>query len=145
MGDGKMNGEEFNKLIQYFRKVPFWSHIRCQIDEVEEGTAQLHITLENFHLNGNATAHGGVLSTLMDNAMGLAVRSVSGWKTATTQMNVYFLAPAAEGKMWCRGEVIHQTRRTVTARATVTDDRGELIATGTGSFRVFRQPDTSPN
>ncbi|WP_176757778.1 hotdog domain-containing protein [Melghirimyces thermohalophilus] len=42
--------------------------------------------MERLHFNGNGTAHGGVLSSLLDNAVGLAIQSVSGAKAATTQM-----------------------------------------------------------
>jgi len=90
-------------------------------------------------LNGNGTLHGGVYASLIDNAMGLSVSSLVGLRTATTQMNVHFLGAVREGRITCRSEVIHKTRRTATAEARVYDGEGNLVAMGTGAFRIFEK------
>jgi uncharacterized protein (TIGR00369 family) len=71
--------------------------------------------------------------------MGLCVVSLVGSRTATTQMNVHFLGAVSEGCITCRGEVLHRTRRTATAEGRVYDEEGNLVAMGTGSFRIFEK------
>ena len=57
----------------------------------------MYVDIEEIHLNGNGTLHGGVYTSLIDNAMGLSVSSLVGLRTATTQMNVHFLGGGEGG------------------------------------------------
>jgi uncharacterized protein (TIGR00369 family) len=113
--------------------------VGARVEEVEPGRAAVYIDVEKTHLNGNGTLHGGVYTSLIDNAMGLSVSSLVGFRTATTQMNVHFLGPVREGRIICRSEVVHRTRRTATAEGRVFDREGNLVAVGTGSFRIFEK------
>ncbi len=97
----------------------------------------MYIDVKKIHLNG--TRHGGVYTSLKDNAMLLSVSSLVGLRTATTQMNVHFLGPVREGRITCRSEVVHITRRTATAEGRVFDEEGNLVAIGTGSLRIFEE------
>ena len=134
------SNEELDRLVRHFMEaVTFSRHIGSQVKEVEPGRAVLHIDVEEYHLNGNGTLHGGVYATLIDNAMGISVAALVGVRTATTQMNVHFLGPVSSGRIVCRGEVVHRTRRTATAEAKVYDGEGNLVAMGTGAFRIFEQ------
>ncbi len=119
--------------------ISFERHIQTKVDKVDPGQAVLHIDIEPFHLNGNGSLHGGVYATLIDNAMGFAVSALAKVRVATTQMNVYFLGPVSSGRITCTANVLHRTRRTATAEARVTDAEGNLLAMGTGSFRIFEQ------
>ncbi|MBA3791596.1 MAG: PaaI family thioesterase, partial [Rubrobacter sp.] len=83
--------------------------------------------------------HGGVYASLIDNAMGLSVLALVGVRSATIQMDVHFLGSVSEGRIICRSEVVHRTRRTATAEAKVHDETGTLVAMGTGTFRVFEK------
>src|SRR5438105_993106 len=132
--------EEMDRLAQYFTEtVTFSRHICTQVERVAPGQADVHIDVQEFHLNGNGTLHGGVYATLIDNAMGIAVSALVRVRTATTQMNVHFLGPVSAGRIRCHADVVHRTRRTATAEAKVYDDAGNLVALGTGAFRIFEQ------
>ncbi len=143
MTDGRveaLNREQLDRLASYFdEEVTFSKHIKVKVEEVEPGRAVLYIDAGEIHLNGNGTLHGGVYASLMDNAMGLSVSSLVGLRTATTQMNVHFLGAVREGRITCRSEVIHRTRRTATAEAHVYDGEENLVAMGTGAFRIFEK------
>lgn len=137
---GELNWEQLDRLTQYFdENIEFADHIGVKVDEVEPGRAVLCVDIEDIHLNGNGTLHGGVYSSLLDNAMGLSVSSLVGLRTATTQMNVHFLGAVREGRVTCRSEVVHRTRRTATAEGRVYDEEGNLVAMGTGAFRIFEK------
>ena len=71
--------------------------------------------------------------------MGLSVLALVGVRTATIQMNVHFLGAVNSGRITCESEVLHRTRRTATAEARVRDSNGNLVALGTGAFRVFEK------
>ncbi|MDQ3236324.1 MAG: PaaI family thioesterase [Actinomycetota bacterium] len=138
--EGALNGEQLDRLARYFNEeVTFSRHIGAKVSEVEAGRADVYIDVEEVHLNGTGTLHGGVYASLIDNAMGLSVLALVGVRSATIQMDVHFLGSVSEGRIICRSEVVHRTRRTATAEAKVHDETGTLVAMGTGTFRVFEK------
>lgn len=135
-----LSREELDRLASYFdEEVTFSNYLGAKVGEIEPGNVTVYINVEGVHMNGNGTLHGGVYTALLDNAMGLSVASLVGMRTATTQMNVHFLGPVREGRITCRSEVVHKTRRTATAEGRVYDEEGDLVAMGTGSFRIFEK------
>ena len=119
--------------------VTFSRHIGSKVEEVEPGKAVCHIDVEDIHLNGNGTLHGGVYASLLDNAMGLAVAALVGLRTATIGLDVHFLGAVREGRITCSAEVIHRTRRIATVEAKVRNGDENLVAMGTGTFRIFEK------
>jgi uncharacterized protein (TIGR00369 family) len=137
---GTLSEEQLDHLIQYFNEeVTFSKHIGAKVQDVEPGRSIISIDVEDIHLNGAGTLHGGVYASLIDNAMGLSVLALVGVRTATIEMNVHFLGAVSEGRITCQSQVVHRTRRTATAEAKVHDAQGNLVAMGTGAFRVFEK------
>lgn len=135
-----LNGEQISRLVEYFdEEVTFSKHIGAKVEEVEPGRASVHIDVEDVHLNGNGTLHGGVHASLIDNAMGLALIALVGVRTATVEINVHFLGAVGSGRIICNAEVVHHTRRLATVEGKVRDEDGNLIAMGTGTFRIFEK------
>ena len=133
-----LSEEQLEHLSRYFNEeVTFSKHIGAEVVAVEPGRSIISIDVEDVHLNGAGTLHGGVYASLIDNAMGLSVLALVGVRTATIQMNVHFLGAVNGGRITCESEVLHRTRRTATAEAKVHDSEGNLVALGTGAFRVF--------
>ena len=73
--------------------------------------------------------------------MGCAVHTTlkAGTGYITVDLNITYLRAmtAATGPVVARGEVVTSGRRIATARGTLTDARGKLIATGTTTCLVF--------
>jgi uncharacterized protein (TIGR00369 family) len=137
---GTLSKEQLDHLARYFNEeVTFSRHIGAKVEEVEPGRSVVYIDVEDTHLNGTGTLHGGVYASLIDNAMGLSVLALVGVRTATIQMNVHFLGAVSGERITCESEVVHHTRRTATAEAKVRDKDGNLVAIGSGTFRVFEK------
>jgi uncharacterized protein (TIGR00369 family) len=135
---GTLSEEQLDHLTRYFNEeVTFSRHIGAEVEEVEPGRSTISIDVEDIHQNGAGSLHGGVYASLIDTSMGLSVLALVGVRTATIQMNVHFLGAVNEGRITCKSEVLHRTRRTATAEARVHDSEGNLVALGTGAFRVF--------
>jgi uncharacterized protein (TIGR00369 family) len=117
----------------------FSRHIGSKVEEVEPGKAVCHIDVQDIHLHGNGTLHGGVYASLLDNAMGLAVAALVGLRTATIGLDVHFLGAVREGRITCSAEVVHRTRRIATVEAKVRNGDQNLVAMGTGTFRIFEK------
>ena len=137
---GTLSNEQLTRLAQYFdEKVTFSRHLGSKVEVVEPGKAVCHIDVEGIHLNGNGTLHGGVYASLLDNAMGLAVAALVGLRTATIGLDVRFLGAVRGGRITCSAEVVHSTRRIATVEAKVRDGDQNLVAMGTGTFRIFEK------
>ena len=136
-----LSKEQLEHLTRYFNEeVTFSRHIGAKVQEVEPGRSVISIDAGDVHLNGAGTLHGGVYASLIDTAMGLSVLALVGVRAATIHMNVHFLGAVGGGRITCKSEVVHRTRRTATAEAKVYDAEGNLVALGTGAFRVFEKP-----
>ena len=132
--------EEREAYIQAMTKAAeptFWGYLGCKMESASEEEIVVTLDAQPHHLNMMGIVHGGVLSSLMDNAMGIAVMlKRPGESTVTSNLNVHFVMPAKEGKLTVRAHIVHETRRSVTTESRITDGNGELVAISTGSFRV---------
>ena len=137
---GNLDRDQLTRLAQYFdERVTFSRHIGSKVEEVKPGKAVCYIDVDSIHLNGNGTLHGGVYTSLIDNAMGLSVAALVGLRTATIGLDVHFLGAVREGRIICSAEVVHRTRRIATVEAKVRDGDENLVALGTGTFRIFEK------
>lgn len=97
------------------------------------------LTPTEAHLNRNGTVHGGVLSTLLDAAMGAAVREglEEGQETATAALSVAYLAPGKPGEeLTVRTEVLKRGSTLVMLTGEVQRPDGKAVAHGVGTFAV---------
>lgn len=92
------------------------------------------------HANHNGSVHGGVLSTLLDAAMGQAVREglEDGRETATASLSVTFLAPGKIGEeLVVDTEVLQRGGSLVMLIGYVRRPDGVAVAHGVGTFAVI--------
>lgn len=90
------------------------------------------------HTNVHGIVHGGMLVTLIDNALGLVVWESSGRRGAVTmQLNTQFIAAAQPGDfVEARGEVLRQARSVVFIRGTLSI-AGRTILAADGIWKLL--------
>ncbi|THF77522.1 PaaI family thioesterase [Cohnella fermenti] len=122
----------------------FWGLVGCEFVAFEGREVVVSLLIEPRHLNLLGIVHGGVHATLIDSAMGLAVmRDGPEESSVTTNLNLHYVAPIREGRVTVRAEIVQRTRKSVHTIAHVRGEDGELLAFGTGSFRIVeRKPGT---
>jgi acyl-coenzyme A thioesterase 13 len=82
---------------------PFIALIGGRTEEFGEGLVRLSLALTEDHTNPNGVMHGGVITSLMDEAVGGVIASVRGVEVmraaphATVEMNVSFISGARPG------------------------------------------------
>ncbi len=131
---------------------PFVDLIGGQVEEWGEGYVRMSLVLERHHTNPNGVMHGGVITTLMDEALGGAIASLRGIEVmyaaphATVEMNASFLSGARPGdKIVVEGRVLRLGKRVAFGEAEAhradgsADPRpdGELIAKGRMTFVIL--------
>nr|WP_243865334.1 PaaI family thioesterase [Paenibacillus lupini] len=114
----------------------FWSELGCEVVYANAEKAAIRLHAEQRHLNLIGIVHGGVLMSMLDNAMGLVVMVACREKTVTAQLNTHFLESSRSGILVCEAEIIHRIGRTITLQATVKDEDEKFIAWGSGSYRI---------
>ena len=99
------------------------------VDDAEEGRARLSLEAAEPHLNEAGTVHGGVLASLVDMAMGEAVRSRTGEGEvpATSQLTVTYLRPGKPGLLTVTAEVSKQGDQLTICQAEITQEDRTLV------------------
>ena len=109
-----------------------------EVDDASLGEVVLGWEAREEHLNLQGLVHGGVLATLLDTAMGLAIRSAldPSRRHVTIEMGVHYLRPAHPGRIRARGRVARIGREIAFADAEVIDAQDRVLARATGTFSV---------
>jgi uncharacterized protein (TIGR00369 family) len=111
-----------------------------EIERISEGLVTFAFDPGEFHYNPLGTVHGGVLTTVLDSAMGCAVHSKlrAGLSYTTLELKVNFLRPVrmTTGRVRGEGKVVHLGGRVATAEAHLVDRDGELYAHATSTCLI---------
>jgi uncharacterized protein (TIGR00369 family) len=130
--------------IQFPIVIPFVEELGLELHRFEHGHADVHVDLDNAHLNSWEVAHGGVLMTMLDVAMAHAARSIharepgNGMGVVTVEMKTTFMRPA-QGRLVAKGVLLHHTSTMAFCEASVRDDDNQLCAHATGTFKYLRR------
>ena len=106
----------------------------------EPGRARLRLTVDPTWSNPNGVLHGGVIYTMVDYSMGGAIQPdlPEGQSCATIEVKINYLASVREGTVSVETEVVKQGRNIAFTESKVTDERGRLVATASGSTFIVR-------
>ncbi|PSP74885.1 PaaI family thioesterase [Halobacteriales archaeon QS_1_68_20] len=136
------------EIIQHFleNEHGFMSWLDVQLEDIEYGRAVLSVPFDEKLTNPTdpPSMHGGVASTLIDTAGGLALRPmldepIDG-SMATINLNVNYLQPATTDLV-ATAEVVRAGSTvgvsTVTVESETLDGTVEPVAVGQGAYRLF--------
>ncbi|MDX1649400.1 MAG: PaaI family thioesterase [Myxococcota bacterium] len=103
---------------------------------MEGGECAIELELTPMHQSTARRAHGGVLFTMLDTAMGRAVisRLPEGRGCATLEARMNFFRPVQAGRLRAEGRVVTLTRRTAYAEGSLLDAQERLVARASGTF-----------
>ncbi len=110
-----------------------------------EGVMRLGFRVAEKHLNPRRTLHGGMMMTLIDDAIAMAVgMETANAAMATVSLNGDFLA-AAKADEWveAEGAVVRRTRELVFTRGAIFCGERTLF-TASGVWKIFDPASASP-
>jgi uncharacterized protein (TIGR00369 family) len=112
------------------------------VTEVVSGRVVVTVEPSDAHLNPYGTVHGGLVATLLDSCMGLAVQSTleKGLGQTTVEFKISLMRPITPetGPIKAEGVVLNRGRRIGTAEGRLTDGKGRLLAHGTTTCLIFQ-------
>ena len=120
-------------LKKYYSHHGFNEHNGIRVMDVDDGKSVVAVTLAPESTNPHGNAHGGLIFSLCDVAIGVAARS-RGRDMVTQDANIYFMRPGRNTEtLTARGRVLREGRHTAVCEAEVFTDDGTLIAKSTAS------------
>lgn len=114
-------------IKKFFKKDQFAEYTGIKLLEVKEGHAKSKMEINENHLNGIGTVHGGAIFTLADFTFAVAANSY-GTVTVAINANISFMKAARTGTLFAEAEEISINPKLGTYTINITDDNGELIA-----------------
>ena len=115
----------------------FAQRLGAEVERADDGSARIRFEAREEHLNPAGTLHGGVLATLVDTAMGTAVRStVEDDVPATSQLTVTYLRPGRPGTVEVTARVRTRGEHLTVCEADVEQD-GRSLAHAVATFALL--------
>ncbi len=115
-------------------QIPFVRFCGIEALDVTEGRTRLRLVMRPEHSNNLGIAHGGIVCTLLDVAMGTAARLTVGCPVVTLDMQTRFLNPG-RGTLEAVGRVTRGGRSILFCEAEIHDAEGVPVASATGLLK----------
>lgn len=105
----------------------------------DKGKARYELEVGPELLNKRGVAHGGVVASLLDTALGAAVVSsltAEEW-TGTLELSVQFREPVRPGRVIGEGRVARRGRSVAFAEGEIRDAAGRVLASAHGVWTIW--------
>ena len=118
----------------------FWQVLGISIEHADERAAVLRMDVPETLLSPFGTVHGGVIATLFDTGLAVAIarRLEPADRIATHNLNVTYVAFTRDRVLRCRSSVVSMRRTVAVAEGEVTAADGTLVAKALGTFGLRR-------
>ncbi len=125
----------FRALENLYAAAPVNSLFQSQLEILEAGRARITFITNEKYFHAAGATHGTLYFKMLDDAAFYAANSlVSDRFLLTTGFNLHFTKPLRTGKVIAEGRWISGKRRVFIAEAHLTDEEGDEIGRGTGTF-----------
>jgi uncharacterized protein (TIGR00369 family) len=117
---------------------PYYRFLGLRVVEASEGASRVELASKPDLENSRGDVHGGAIASLLDAAMGVAVRSAcKGGEGATTVSLTVNYAGVGRGTLVARGRTLRLGRSIATVEGTVTDKDDQLVAHAIATMRII--------
>ena len=121
---------------------PILHTLDFNVAPIEKGKVTFLFTPQEFHYNPIGTVHGGVISAILDSAMGCSLHSLldAGVGYTTLELKVNFLKAITikTGELRAVGKVINLGGRTALVEAQLLDAAGTLYAHSVSTCMILK-------
>ncbi len=129
---------DLDTMRAFMREIPFNHHLGIEVVAAHDDGMTISCAMRPEMRNGHGVLHGGVIATLADVAVGVALKPRIAPRTATTiDLKVNYLKPLIEGTVWARCYLVRVGRSLITGRVDVTDDQGKMVAIAIATYMVL--------
>jgi acyl-CoA thioesterase len=117
---------------------PFAEMLGIRVTRFGDGVGQCALEIREELLNLHRSVHGGVIYSLADVGMGVALHSLldPGELCSTIEIKMNYFLPARGQRLVCTSRILQKGKSIAVLEAEI-KDRNRLIAKGMGTFAVL--------
>ena len=140
----QMSGMDYLQAMgdNKFPLPPLLHTLDFSVATLESGNVVFEFTPQEFHYNPIGTVHGGVITAILDSAMGCSVHSLlpAGKGYTTLELKVNFLKAITinTGKLKTIGKVINLGGRTALVEAQLVDENNTVYAHAVSTCLILK-------
>jgi acyl-CoA thioesterase len=127
-----------DEIRKFFKGDKLAEHLGIELVEVSRGGAVARMKVQDEHLNGIGTVHGGAIFTLADFAFAVAANS-HGRVTVAINVSISYMKAATSGTLTAIAKEISLNPKIASYTVNIYDDQDELIAIFQGMAYRKRQ------
>lgn len=125
------------QIIEFYHANTVIDFLEIEIVPTSDGEARLELCADNRHANLYSMAHGGVLTTMADTAMGAKCLAL-GKRVVTISLTIEFMHAVMTNtpRVFTEAKVLHDGRKTMVCECKIVDAKGKLYAKASATFYV---------
>lgn len=125
------------QIIEFYHANTVIDHLEIEVVPTPDGEARLELCVDSRHANLYSMAHGGVLTTMADTAMGAKCLALNK-RVVTISLNIQFLHAVMTNtpRIFTEATVLHDGRKTMVCECKILDAKGKLYAKANATFFV---------
>ena len=125
------------QIIEFYHANRVIDFLEVEVVPTPDGEARLELCADNRHANLYSMAHGGVLTTMADTAMGAKCLALNK-KVVTISLTIEFMHAVMTNtpRVFTEATVLHDGRQTMVCECKILDAKGKLYAKATATFFV---------
>lgn len=126
------------QIIKFYHENTVIDFLEIEVVPTPDGEARLELCAENRHANLYSMAHGGVLTTMADTAMGAKCLALNK-KVVTVSLTIQFMHAVMINtpRIFTEATVLHDGRKTMVCECRIIDAKGKLYAKASATFFVI--------
>jgi len=128
------------KLKALFNRAPMKQTFNMSLEYDERGCAIFTLPFDEKFNHSMSATHGGVITTLLDNAGWFTAATKYDYWIVTTDLHVQMLRQVSGSTVVARGMLVKTGKQLAFSRMEATDESGQLVAVASGTFAVTSQP-----
>ncbi len=124
------------QIIEFYHANTVIDYLAVEVVPTPDGEARLELCADARQANLYSMAHGGVLTTMADTAMGAKCLALNK-RVVTISLSMNFLHPVMTGtRIFTEATILHNGRKTMVCECRIVDADGKLYAKANATFFV---------
>ena len=125
------------QIIEFYHANTVIDFLEIDVVPTPDGEARLELCADSRHANLYSMAHGGVLTTMADTAMGAKCLAL-GKRVVTISLTIEFMHAVMTDtpRVFTDAKVLHDGRKTMVCECNIVDAKGKLYAKANATFFV---------
>ena len=122
---------------EIWNKSPFIKLLGLEFEKLEPGHCQSRLKVSETLLNKHSVVHGGVIYSMADISMGVAVYStLKNSETFTLEIKINYLKTAKSKLLTCDARILKKGKNVAVLEAEIRSGENDLIAKALGTFML---------